>query len=80
MKIEDIPQNGWIYGLAQGDPFIEDHVKDVMYTALNINDLKKDIITVMSDIMTECAQIIQHANAMRDDQKCTYTGDCGDKP
>ena len=78
MKIEDIPQNGWIFGLANGDPSIEDHVHDLMYTAIDVTDLKRDIISKMSEIMTECAQVIQHANAMRNDRICTCEGKCGD--
>lgn len=77
MKIEDIPQNGWIYGLTDGNPIVEYHVKDVIYTALNMEDLKKDIISAMTDIMTECAQVIQHANAMRECTAAMYAEEYG---
>ncbi len=80
MKLEEIPQNGWIYGLANGDPLIEDHVKDILHTASGTTDFRQDIISKMTEIMTECAQVIQHANAMKDDRICTCKEKRGGKP
>ena len=79
MKIEDIQQNGWVYGLKNGNPCVEDEVKDMIYSAKNTEDAKKDIISKMTEIMTECACVIQHANAMRDDRICTCKGKQGSK-
>ena len=69
MKIGEVPQNGWIYGLRSGNPSIEDEVKDIIYTANNTSDLRHDIISKMTEIMTGCAQVILHANAMKDEPK-----------
>ena len=78
MEIKEIPQNGWIYNLKHGDPFIEDHVHDKIHLATSMTELRHDIISQMTDIMTECAQVIQHANAMKTPKECTCAGNCGD--
>ena len=75
MKIEDIPQNGWIYGVKLR---LKNEVLSSIHMSNDITEAKSKIITEMTDIMTECAQVIQHANAMRDDRICTCEGKCGD--
>ena len=68
MKVEDIPQNGWIYGIKKG---LSSEVTGIINTSSDITEVKSRIITEMTELMTECAQVIQHANAMKDDKICT---------
>lgn len=81
MKLEDIPKKDqkWIKRLEHGDPFIEDHVIDKIQLATHTTELKQDIISQMFDIITECLQVIQNANAMETPKECTCAGNCGDK-
>lgn len=79
MKIYKIPQNGWIYNLKHGDPFIEDHVYDKIHLAKDMTEVKHDIISQMTDTITECAQVIQHANEMKTPKTCTCDKSDGDK-
>ena len=82
MKYEDVPkkESAWIKELKHGDPFIEDHVREEIHLALDITDLKTSIISKMTELMTECAHVIQHANAMKKDRICTCKEKHGDKP
>ena len=75
MKIEDIPQNGWIYGVKLR---LKNEVLSSIHMSNDITEAKSKIITEMTDIMTECAQVIQHANAMKDDRICTCKEKRGD--
>jgi len=78
MFYKDIPDTDleWIKELKHGDPFVEDHVTDLLYIAIDIDEFKKDVTSKMSAIITECAQVIQHANEMETQQTCQ---NCGDK-
>jgi len=67
MRLKDIPQNGWIFGLKHGRSSIESGVADAIFNSEDMTELKSRIILEMSEIMTECAQVIQHANAMREE-------------
>lgn len=82
MEIEDIPkeEQEWIVHLHHGSLSVQNEVYDAVSNSDDITELKSTIITYMSELMTECAQVIQHANAMKDDRICTCGGKCGDKP
>ena len=82
MKIEDIPEeeHKWIEDLKHGPYYTEDIVHDTLNDSVDITEFKKEIITSMAEVMTECALIIQHANTMKDDRICTCKEKRGDKP
>ena len=79
MRLKDIPQNGWIFGLEHNSQ-INCRVHDAIFNSKDMTKLKSRIILEMTEIMTECAQVIQHANAMKDDRICTCKEKRGDKP
>lgn len=82
MEWKDIPQNGWLFGLKyQGPGSLQDRLICTIKDSEDITEAKSRIITEMTGIMVECAKVINHANAMRDDPACTTCNEkCGGKP
>ena len=68
MKLDDIPEKErkWIEELRFGHCDIETEIYDALHFSSDTTGFKSDIITRMSETMTECAKVIQHANAMKD--------------
>lgn len=66
MYFKDIPKKElkWINNLKHGSTTIEEDINDAILGAEDMTELKGRIILFMTDIMTECTQVIQHANAM----------------
>ena len=80
MFFKDIPKKDleWMNSLSHGSSTIENDVNDAIVFAEDMTELKSRIIIHMTDLMTECAQVIQHANAMETPKECTCAENCGD--
>jgi hypothetical protein len=80
VEIEDIPkeERKWIEDLNRGSYYTEDIVHDTLNDSVDITEFKREIVISMAEVMTECAQVIQHANAMKDDRICTCKEKCGE--
>lgn len=73
MYFKDLPTKDllWLRDLKHGSSSIEQDINDAIYEAEDITELKSKIIQYMADMMTECAQVIQHANDMETPKECT---------
>jgi len=82
MYFKDIPRKElmWISNLKHGSTTIEEDINDAILGAEDMTELKSKIILYMTDIMTECTQVIKHANEMETPNECTCAGPCGDEP
>ena len=81
MFFKDIPTKDllWLRDLKHGSSTIEEDVNDAIVFAEDITEFKSRIICSMTDMMTECAQVIQHVNEIETPKECTCTGNCSDK-
>lgn len=73
MYFKDLPTKDllWLRDLKHGSSSIEQDINDAICEAENITELKSKIIQYMADMMTECAQVIQHVNDMETPKECT---------
>lgn len=73
MYFKDLPTKDllWFRELKHGTSSIEQEINDAIYEAEDMTELKSRIIQYMADMMAECAQVIQHANAMETPPQCT---------
>ena len=80
MYFKDLPTKDllWLRDLKHGSSSIEQDINDAIYEAKDMTDLKAGIIQYMADMMTECAQVIVHANAMEKQKLCTCAQNCGE--
>lgn len=81
MYFKDLPTKDllWFRDLKHGSSSIEQDINNAICEAEDITELKSKIIQYMADMMTECAQVIQHANDMETPKECTCAGNCGDE-
>jgi len=80
MYFKDIPTKDllWLRELKHKYSTIEEDINDAICEAEDIPEFKSRIINSMTELMSECAQIIQHANEMETQKKCTCAQNCGD--
>jgi len=73
MFFKDLPTKDllWFRELKHGSSSIEQDINDAIFEAEDITELKSRIILYMTEMMTECAQVIQHANKMETQKECT---------
>jgi len=67
MYFKDLPTKDllWFRELEHGSSTIEDDINDAIVFAEDITEFKSRIINSMTEMMTECAQIVKYANAMK---------------
>lgn len=80
MYFKDLPTKDllWFRELKHGASSIEQDINNAIFEAENMTELKSKIIQYMAEIMTECAQVIQHTNAMETPNQCTCAQNCGE--
>ena len=81
MYFKDLPTKDllWLRDLKHGSSTIEEDVNDAIVNAENMTEFKSRIIYSMADMMTECAQVIQHVNEIETPKECTCGERCSDK-
>lgn len=73
MYFKDLPTKDllWLRELKHGSSTIEQDINDAICEAEDMTELKSKIIQYMTEMMDECAQVIQHANDMETPPPCT---------
>ncbi|MHA1287204.1 MAG: hypothetical protein ACTSPB_07335 [Candidatus Thorarchaeota archaeon] len=81
MYFKDLPTKDllWLRELKHKYSTIEDDINDAIVFAEDIPEFKSRIIHSMTEMMIECAQVIQHVNAMKTPKKCTCAQNRGDE-